>query len=140
AVSDIFTGLYAVIAIQAALRHAEATGQGQHVDMALLDSQVSVLANQNLNYLVSGNAPIQMGNAHMNIAPYEVLPVADGHFILATGNDAQFRKFCSVVGLDDLPQDSRYINNAARVANRVSLHEVIVESLRTWKRANLLAE
>ena len=99
AVTDIFTGLYSVIAIQAALRHAEATGQGQHIDMALFDSQISVLANQNLNYLVSGKSPVQMGNAHPNIAPYEVVPVADGHIILAVGNDGQFRKFCAVVGL-----------------------------------------
>jgi crotonobetainyl-CoA:carnitine CoA-transferase CaiB-like acyl-CoA transferase len=97
AVSDIFTGLYSVIAIQAALRHAEATGEGQHIDMALLDTQVSVLGNQNLNYLVSGKAPVQMGNAHMNIAPYEVLPVRDGYMILAVGNDGQFARFCRVV-------------------------------------------
>ena len=83
----------------------EATGEGQHIDMALFDTQISVLANQNLNYLVSGKAPVQMGNAHPNIAPYEVLPVADGHFILAVGNDGQFRKFCQVVGLDALPDD-----------------------------------
>ena len=107
AISDIFTGLYSVIAIQAALRHAEATGEGQHIDMALFDTQISVLANQNLNYLVSGKAPVQMGNAHPNIAPYEVLPVADGHFILAVGNDGQFRKFCAVVGLDALAARSR---------------------------------
>ena len=75
AISDIFTGLYSVIAIQAALRHAEKTGEGQHIDMALFDTQISVLGNQNLNYLVSGMSPVQMGNAHMNIAPYEVLPV-----------------------------------------------------------------
>ena len=96
AVTDLFTGLYSVIAIQAALRHAEATGQGQHIDMALFDAQISVLANQNLNFLVSGNSPVQMGNAHPNIAPYEVLPAADGHFILAVGNDGQFQKFCKV--------------------------------------------
>ena len=107
AVTDIFTGLYSVIAIQAALRHAEATGQGQHIDMALFDAQIAVLANQNLNYLVSGKPPVQMGNAHPNIAPYEVLPVADGHIILAVGNDGQFRKFCAVVGLDDLRTPSR---------------------------------
>ena len=118
AVTDLFTGLYSVIAIQAALRHAEATGQGQHIDMALFDSQISVLANQNLNYLVSGVAPVQMGNAHPNIAPYEVLPVKDGHFILAVGNDGQFAKFCAVVGLDALAGDPAFATNAARVANR----------------------
>ncbi len=140
AVSDIFTGLYSVIAIQAALRHAETTGEGQHIDMALFDSQISVLANQNMNCLISGTAPVQIGNAHVNIAPYEVLPVEDGHFILATGNDGQFRKFCSAVGLADLPDDSRYANNASRVANRTSLHAAIVDAVATWKRAPLLAE
>ena len=120
AISDLFTGLYSVIAIQAALRHAEATGEGQHIDMALYDTQISVLGNQNLNYLVSGVSPIQMGNAHMNIAPYEVLPVRDGHFILAAGNDGQFRRFCGVVGLDALPDDPDFATNPARVENRAA--------------------
>lgn len=139
AVTDIFTGLYSVIAIQAALRHAEATGQGQHIDMALFDAQISVLANQNLNYLVSGTPPVQMGNAHPNIAPYEVLPVKDGHFILAVGNDGQFRKFCAVVGLDALADDPLYATNAARVANRVTLREKMVASLAAFEREALLA-
>lgn len=138
AISDIFTGLYSVIAIQAALRHAEATGEGQHIDMALYDTQISVLGNQNLNYLVSGNAPVQMGNAHMNIAPYEVLPLADGHFILAAGNDGQFQRFCKVVGLDHLPQDPDFATNPARVVNRVRLRETLVATLATWTRADLL--
>ncbi|MEC9246179.1 MAG: CaiB/BaiF CoA-transferase family protein [Pseudomonadota bacterium] len=138
AVSDIFTGLYSVIAIQAALRHAEATGQGQHIDMALLDSQVAVLANQNMNYLISGNSPVQMGNAHMNIAPYEVLPVKDGHIILAVGNDGQFQRFCKIVGLDDLPADERFATNPARVANRAALRERIVATLAGWEKAELL--
>ncbi len=140
AVSDIFTGLYSVIAIQAALRHAEATGQGQHVDMALFDSQISVLANQGLNYLVSGQTPVRMGNAHPNIAPYEVLPVADGHFILAVGNDGQFQKFCTVVGLDALRGNPDYTTNAARVANRDKLREQIVAALAPLERAALLAK
>lgn len=138
AISDIFTGLYSVIAIQAALRHAEATGEGQHIDMALYDTQISVLGNQNLNYLVSGKAPIQMGNAHMNIAPYEVLPLADGHFILAAGNDGQFQRFCKVVGLDDLPGDPDFATNPARVVNRVRLREKLVAALASWTRADLL--
>ncbi|GAA4117020.1 CaiB/BaiF CoA transferase family protein [Aminobacter aganoensis] len=139
AVTDIFTGLYSVIAIQAALRHAEATGQGQHVDMALFDAQMSVLANQNLNYLVSGNSPVQMGNAHPNISPYEVLPVRDGHFILAVGNDGQFQKFCAIVGLDDLAADPLFATNSARVANRVELREKIVAALAAFDRETLLA-
>lgn len=138
AVSDIFTGLYSVIAIQAALRHAEATGEGQHIDMALLDTQVSVLGNQNLNYLVSGKVPMQMGNAHMNIAPYEVLPVQDGFFILAVGNDGQFQRFCKVVGLDHLATDPDFSTNPARVANRARLREILVETLATWERGKLL--
>ena len=140
AVTDLFTGLYSVIAIQAALRHAEATGQGQHIDMALFDSQVAVLANQNLNFLVSGASPVQMGNAHPNIAPYEVVQAADGHFILAIGNDSQFQKFCRVVGLDALPLDADFATNAARVANRGRLREKIDEALKPLERAPLLAK
>lgn len=138
AVADIFTGLYSVIAIQAALRHAEATGEGQHIDMALLDSQLAVLANQNLNYLVSGRPPVQMGNAHMNIAPYEVLPVKDGYVILAVGNDGQFRRFCQVVGLEALADDTDFATNPARVGNRERLREAIVGALADHERDVLL--
>lgn len=140
AISDIFTGLYSVIAIQAALRHAEKTGEGQHIDMALFDTQISVLGNQNLNYLVSGKAPVQMGNAHMNIAPYEVLPVEDGHVILAVGNDGQFRKFCEVAGLSALAANPDFATNPARVANRTALRGLIVEALAGWKKDALLAK
>jgi len=140
AISDLFTGLYSVIAIQAALRHAEQTGEGQHIDMALFDSQISALGNQNLNYLVSGKSPVQMGNAHMNIAPYEVLPVKDGHIILAVGNDGQFGKFCAAVGLTDLPANPDFATNPARVANRVKLRETIIATLATLDRDPLLAK
>ncbi|MBZ9891941.1 CoA transferase [Mesorhizobium sp. BR1-1-3] len=140
AISDIFTGLYSVIAIQAALRHAEQTGEGQHVDMALFDTQISALGNQNLNYLVSGRSPVQMGNAHMNIAPYEVVPVRDGHIILAVGNDGQFAKFCAAVGLDDLPANPDFATNPARVANRAKLRERMVEALKVFDRDPLLAK
>ena len=140
AISDIFTGLYSVIAIQAALRHAEQTGDGQHVDMALFDTQISALGNQNLNYLVSGKSPVQMGNAHMNIAPYEVVPVRDGHIILAVGNDGQFAKFCAAVGLDDLPANPDFATNPARVANRVRLRERMIEALKVFDRDPLLAK
>jgi len=139
AISDIFTGLYSVIAIQAALRHADRTGEGQHIDMALFDTQISALGNQNLNYLVSGKSPVQMGNAHMNIAPYEVVPVRDGHIILAVGNDGQFAKFCAAVGLDELSTNPDFATNPARVANRVKLRERIVEALSTLDRDPLLA-
>ena len=140
AISDIFTGLYSVIAIQAALRHAEQTGDGQHVDMALFDTQISALGNQNLNYLVSGKSPVQMGNAHMNIAPYEVVPVRDGHIILAVGNDGQFAKFCAAVGLDELPANPDFATNPARVANRVKLRERMIEALKIFDRDPLLAK
>ncbi|MBX3576779.1 MAG: CoA transferase [Rhizobiaceae bacterium] len=140
AISDIFTGLYSVIAIQAALRHAEKTGEGQWIDMALFDTQISVLGNQNLNYLVSGVSPVQMGNAHMNIAPYEVLPVKDGHIILAVGNDGQFRKFCSVVGLDALADDPDFATNPARVKNRERLRGKMEAALAAWGRDDLLAK
>lgn len=121
AVADLFTGLYATIAILAALRHAEATGQGQHIDMALLDCQTAVLANQAANYLVSGQAPKRLGNAHPNIAPYQVFPSADGHIVLAVGNDGQWQQFCAAAGQPDLARDPRYQTNAQRVANRDSL-------------------
>ncbi|TKT80182.1 CaiB/BaiF CoA-transferase family protein [Aquamicrobium sp. LC103] len=140
AISDIFTGLYSVIAIQAALRHAEATGEGQYIDMALYDTQISILGNQNLNYLVSGVSPVQMGNAHMNIAPYEVVPVKDGHVILAVGNDGQFQRFCKVTGLEHLASDPDFATNAARVVNRVRLREQIVETTQKWERDALLPE
>jgi len=140
AVTDLFTGLYAVIAIQAALRHAEKTGEGQLVDMALLDAQVSVLANQNLNFLVSGVSPRQMGNAHPNIAPYEVLPVKDGHIVLAVGNDGQFARFCKAMGLGELPADPRFATNAARVGNREALRAALIPVLGAFERNALLAD
>ena len=140
AISDIFTGLYAVIAIQAALRHAERTGEGQYIDMALFDTQISALGNQNLNYLVSGKSPVQMGNAHMNIAPYEVVPVRDGHIILAVGNDGQFQRFCRIVNFAELADDPKFATNAARVTNRGALRERIVDRLAGFERAPLLAE
>ena len=96
--ADIFTGLYATVGILAALRRRDATGEGATLDMALLDTQVAVLGNQALNYLVSGKPPPRLGNAHPNIVPYEVFPVADGHIIIATGNDGQYRKLCEVLG------------------------------------------
>ncbi|WP_166016069.1 CaiB/BaiF CoA transferase family protein [Chelativorans multitrophicus] len=138
AVTDIFTGLYSVIAIQAALRHAEKTGEGQHIDMALFDTQVSVLANQNLNYLVSGIAPVRMGNAHPNISPYEVFEVVDGHFILAVGNDRQFERFCAVIGREELAANPEFSTNAARVANRERLRSEIALRLKTFARDLLL--
>lgn len=133
AFADIFTGLYGVIAVQAALAQRERTGTGQHIDMALLDCMTGVLANQALNFLVSGKAPTRMGNAHPNIAPYQVFPTSDGHLIVAVGNDRQFVKFCALLGCDNLASDPRYLTNASRVAYRDSLTPAL--SLETEKHA-----
>lgn len=138
AFTDIFTGLYSVIAIQAALAERQHTGLGQHIDMALLDTSVGVLANQAMNFLATGVAPRRLGNAHPNIAPYQVLPVADGHFILAVGNDGQFAKMCAVLGLEALPADPRFVTNAARVANRAQLTAILEAQTRGWQRDPLL--
>ncbi len=121
ALTDILTGLYAGNAILAALHHREKTGQGQHIDLALLDVQVACLANQAMNYLVSGKAPQRMGNAHPNIVPYQDFPPADGDMILAIGNDGQFARFCAIAGHPEWAQDERFATNAARVANRAAL-------------------
>jgi crotonobetainyl-CoA:carnitine CoA-transferase CaiB-like acyl-CoA transferase len=129
AVADLFTGMYATVAILAALRHAEATGIGQHLDLSLLDCQTAMLANQGANYLVSGVAPSRLGNAHPNIAPYQVFPTADGHVVLAVGNDGQFRAFCGVAGAEALASDARFTTNALRVANRAALIEALIPAL-----------
>ncbi len=129
AVADIFTGLYATIGILAALRHRDETGEGQYIDLALLDVQAAVLANQAMNYLTTGNAPGRLGNAHPNIVPYEAFPTADGYLILAVGNDSQFKSFCAVAGLDDLSLDERYATNRKRVANRDTLVPLIRQAM-----------
>ena len=121
ALTDILTGLYAGNAILAALAHREKTGQGQHIDLALLDVQVACLANQAMNYLVSGKAPRRMGNGHPNIVPYQDFPTADGDMILAIGNDGQFARFCEIAGHAEWSGDLRFATNAARVRNRVEL-------------------
>ena len=120
-VSDIFTGVYSVIGILAALAQRERTGKGCYVDTALVDSTVGVLANQGLNYLASGKVPERIGNAHPNIVPYQVFPVADGYIIIATGNDSQYVKLCGVLGAPELAKDPNYIDNKARLANRAEL-------------------
>ena len=121
ALVDIMTGLYASIAVLAALNHRHASGEGQHIDLALLDVQVASLANQAANYLTSGVAPRRMGNAHPNIVPYQDFPTADGDMILAIGNDGQFTKFCAVAGHAEWAQDERFASNPARVAHRATL-------------------
>jgi crotonobetainyl-CoA:carnitine CoA-transferase CaiB-like acyl-CoA transferase len=137
AVADIFTGLYATIAILGALAHRDRTGAGQQIDLALLDTQVAVLANQAMNYLVTGVAPQRLGNAHPNIVPYQVFAASDGHFIVAVGNETQYARLCEVLGRPDLASDQRFATNAARVNNRdeiVAILQSVFEThtMREW--------
>ncbi len=124
-ISDIMCGMYASTAILAALRHRDAGGGGQHIDLGLLDTQVAWLSYEGLNYLASGQVPRRVGNEHPNIVPYKVLPCADGHVILAVGNDAQFRRFCQFAGAPELADDARFATNAERVRNREALYAIL---------------
>jgi crotonobetainyl-CoA:carnitine CoA-transferase CaiB-like acyl-CoA transferase len=144
AVADLFTGMYATVAILAALRHAERTGEGQRVDMALLDTQVAMLANLGANYLVSGKVPGRAGNAHQNIVPYQVFETAPGaqgrdFLILAVGNDSQFAKFCDAAGRPGIAADARFARNQDRVRNRAVLVPMLEEIMRTKRKAEWLA-
>jgi len=130
AVADLFTGMYATVAVLAALTFRERTGQGQHIDLSLLDAQVAMLANQNMNFLTTGEAPERRGNAHPNIVPYQTFATADGHIILAVGNDAQFRRFCALAGCADLADDARFATNRARVADREDLIPLLEPAIR----------
>ena len=136
AFADIFTGVYASAAILAALRGREATGKGCHIDMALLDVQVAVLANQAMNYLIGGVVPHRLGNAHPNIAPYRTFAVADGHVIVAVGNDAQFERLLALLGMDG---DPRFATNADRVQNRAALDALLAPAVALRRRDELLA-
>ncbi|WP_417226014.1 CaiB/BaiF CoA transferase family protein [Amphritea sp.] len=127
ALVDVMTGLYACNAIQAALLHRRETGVGQYIDMALLDVQVATLANQAMNYLAGGQPPARLGNAHPNIVPYEAFPTADGHIILAVGNDAQFAKFCALAGAPELATNPAFETNSLRVENRADLTPLVAE-------------
>ncbi|MCL4166016.1 UNVERIFIED_CONTAM: hypothetical protein GTU68_016247 [Idotea baltica] len=138
AFADIFTGLYGVVGVLAALRRRDQTGEGEWVDMALLDAQVGVLANQALNYFVSGKAPKRLGNAHPNIVPYQVFPAKDGHLIIAVGNDGQFRRLCAVLGLPELADVPKFATNAARVAARSELVPLLCAETETRTRDDLL--
>jgi len=148
AVADLFTGMYATVGILAALRHAEKTGEGQYVDMALLDTQVAMLANLGANYLVSGKTPGRAGNAHQNIVPYQVFEVkapanaatgSKDHLILAVGNDGQYAKFCDVAGHPELASDSRFAKNTDRVKNRGVLVPMLEAILLTRTKADWLS-
>jgi crotonobetainyl-CoA:carnitine CoA-transferase CaiB-like acyl-CoA transferase len=144
AVADLFTGMYATVAVLAALRHSERTGEGQHIDMALLDAQVAMLANLGANYLVSGNVPGRAGNAHQNIVPYQVFEVAaaaDGrkdHLILAVGNDSQYAKFCAVAGRPELASDPRFARNQDRVRHRGMLVPLLEAVMKKRSKADWL--
>lgn len=139
AFADIFTGLYGVIGIQAALAERERSGLGQHVDLSLLDCMTGVLANQAMNYLASGQCPTRLGNAHPNIVPYQVFPVADGHIIIACGNDRQFASLCGILDLPELIDDARFLSNADRVANRTVLAEALTQACLGWPKTDLLS-
>jgi crotonobetainyl-CoA:carnitine CoA-transferase CaiB-like acyl-CoA transferase len=137
---DVFTGTYSVVGILAAIAERERTGRGCHIDMALLDTQVSVLANQALYYLVSGQAPQRLGNAHASIVPYQVFPVADGHIIIACGNDGQFVKLSAILGEPGFASDPRFKTNEQRVINRDILVPLLIPLMKKFSRADLLAK
>lgn len=137
-IADVMTGMYASVGILAALQHRNATGEGQHIDISLLDSQIAWLVNAGTNYLTDRKLPTRLGNGHPNIVPYQVFPTADSPMILAVGNDAQFRRFCDVAELTALPKDARYATNVQRIAHREALCALLDEQLRTRPRSQWL--
>ena len=139
AFADVFTGLYATIGVLAALHHRDKSGEGQYLDLALLDTQVAVLANQALNFLVGGKAPKRLGNAHPNIVPYQTFATADGFIIIAVGNDRQFREYVKIAGVPELAEDQRFLTNRDRVGNREALIALLVEPMKRRKTAEWIA-
>jgi crotonobetainyl-CoA:carnitine CoA-transferase CaiB-like acyl-CoA transferase len=139
AVADLFTGLYGLIGIQAALAERARSGRGQRIDVALLDSTIGILANQAMNCLIGGSSPTRMGNAHPNIAPYQEFRTADGFIVVAVGNDAQFRSLCEALGCAQLADDARFAGNGARVRNRAALGEALAPRLAALSRDEALA-
>lgn len=137
-IADVMCGMYATIGILAALRHRDATGEGQHIDLSLVDAQMAWLINEGTNFLASGKEPRRRGNAHPNIVPYDVFAGADGHIILAVGNDGQFQRFCEAVGRSDLAADPRFATNPDRIANRDALTPEIAETLGALPTARIL--
>jgi len=138
-IADVMCGMYATIGILAALRHRDATGEGQHIDLALVDSQMAWLINEGVNFLATGAPPQRRGNGHPNIVPYDVFSCADGHVIVAVGNDAQFARFCDFLGLAGLACDPRYATNPARLAHRVPLIAQIAPALASRSTAQIIA-
>lgn len=139
AVTDIVTGLYGTIGIMAAVEQRHTTGKGQHIDMSLLDCATAMLANQNMNFLATGQSPTRMGNAHPNICPYDAFKTADGHIILAVGNDGQFKRCCTELGLFDAAQDQRFKTNQLRVKHRDDLLPILSKETAAWQSDDLLA-
>ncbi|WP_217619114.1 CaiB/BaiF CoA-transferase family protein [Achromobacter sp. GbtcB20] len=140
AVTDIVTGMYATVAVLAALQERHRSGQGQHLDIALLDSHVALLANQNSNYFNSGVAPTRAGNAHQNVVPYQVFAASDGHLIVATGNESQYRAYCRAIGVPELGDDPRFATNRLRVTNRVELIGILTDIMREGRRDDWIAK
>ena len=140
ALTDILTGLYSSIAILSALRMRDETGQGQHIDMALLDTGVAFLANQAMNYQLTGTPPTRTGNYHPNIVPYQVFEVADGHIIIGTGSDAQYGKLCNILGVPELIADPRFTTNADRIDHRETIIALLEAETRKWAKADLFEE
>src|SRR5690554_5254377 len=134
AVADLMTGMYSTVAILAALLERGRSGEGQHIDMALLDCQVAMLANQNMNYLTTGQAPRRAGNAHQNLVPYQVFAAQDGHLIVAVGNDTQFQAYCRVIGQPGLSSDRRFARNEGRVVHREVLIPILAEAMKRRPR------
>ncbi len=139
-ISDVMCGMYATVGILAALRHRDQTGEGQQIDLALVDTQVSWLINEGVNYLTSGEVPQRRGNGHPNIVPYDVYETADGHVILAVGNDGQFRRFCEFIGHTELADDPRFATNPARLENRDALNAVLRPAVQNHATATVIAE
>jgi crotonobetainyl-CoA:carnitine CoA-transferase CaiB-like acyl-CoA transferase len=139
AVTDILTGLYSVNAILAALHLRHQTGRGQHIDMSLLDVATAFMANQAMNYLTTGTPPERIGNAHQNLTPYQVFDCADGWIIIATGNDAQYQRLCTLLGLEDMAQAPEYLTNADRIANRDEMTRRLTEATLQRSKSDLLA-
>ena len=138
AITDLFTGIYASTAILSALHMRSSTGRGQHIDMSLLDCAVSVMANQAMNYLVTGTAPARTGNYHPNLTPYQVFDCRDGHIIIATGNDPQYQRLCNILGLKSMAQDPQFLTNADRIANREKMVAALSEQTKTMTKEQLL--
>ncbi len=139
AVTDIFTGLYSAIAILAAVHRRDATGRGEYIDMALLDVATAITANQAMNYLTTGVAPQRLGNAHPNLTPYQVFDCADGYVIIATGNDAQYRRLCDLLDLPEMKDDPEYLSNADRIAHREAMTERLGQATARFRKADILA-